>query len=216
MEGLACERGMDSTSTNRMGKHRCACAVVRACGHSFRTASNFSVEVNLHQQQGVRGSCWSVCNNVWLTTSFSQWKQILKLATWSKKRNCFLSLTQDWIFLFFGGQSWLNLFKYLVLCLDSVLSFSLRLHGYSLPGSPVHGILQARILEWVAMSPQGIFPTQGSNTGLPYCGQILSSWATRENLFSFWSNIYFYGLLFHTPPQKKKISFLNVLWFESC
>ena len=31
---------------------------------------------------------------------------------------------------------------------------------HSLPGSSVHGILQARILEWVV---QGIFPTQGSN-----------------------------------------------------
>jgi len=34
----------------------------------------------------------------------------------------------------------------------------------SLPGSSVHGILQARILEWVAMaSLQQIFQTQGSN-----------------------------------------------------
>ena len=38
----------------------------------------------------------------------------------------------------------------------------------------VHGILQARILEWVARSlRQGIFPTQGSNPGLPHCGRIL-------------------------------------------
>ena len=36
-----------------------------------------------------------------------------------------------------------------------------------LPGSSVHGILQARILEWVAMPLlQGIFPTQGSNLRL--------------------------------------------------
>ena len=34
----------------------------------------------------------------------------------------------------------------------------------SLPGFSVHGILQARILEWVAISSsRGIFPTQGSN-----------------------------------------------------
>ena len=33
-----------------------------------------------------------------------------------------------------------------------------------LPGSSLHGILQARILDWVAMpSSRGIFPTQGSN-----------------------------------------------------
>ena len=32
------------------------------------------------------------------------------------------------------------------------------------PGSSVHGILQARILEWVAISSsRGIFRTQGSN-----------------------------------------------------
>ena len=30
--------------------------------------------------------------------------------------------------------------------------------NYSLPGSSVHGILQARILEWVAMPIQGIKP----------------------------------------------------------
>ena len=34
------------------------------------------------------------------------------------------------------------------------------------PGSSVHGILQARILEWVAMPCQGTFPTQGSNLSL--------------------------------------------------
>ena len=37
------------------------------------------------------------------------------------------------------------------------------------PGSSVHGILLARILEWVATpSLQGIFPTQGSNLHLFY------------------------------------------------
>ena len=37
------------------------------------------------------------------------------------------------------------------------------------PDSSVHGIFQARILEWVAM-----FPTQGSNPGLLHCRQILN------------------------------------------
>ena len=36
------------------------------------------------------------------------------------------------------------------------------------------GILQARILEWVALL-QGIFQTQGLNPGLPPCRQILYS-----------------------------------------
>ena len=41
----------------------------------------------------------------------------------------------------------------------------------------VHGILQAKMLEWVAFPLlQGIFPTQALSPGL----QILISWATRE------------------------------------
>ena len=41
----------------------------------------------------------------------------------------------------------------------SVVSDSLQPHGCSLPGSSVHGILQARILEWVAISfSRGSFP----------------------------------------------------------
>ena len=44
----------------------------------------------------------------------------------------------------------------------------------SLPGSSVHGILQARILEWVVhFLLQGIFPIQGSKPGLPHCRQML-------------------------------------------
>jgi len=36
-------------------------------------------------------------------------------------------------------------------------------------------ILQARILEWVAMpSSRGIFPMQGSNPGLSHCRWILA------------------------------------------
>ena len=44
----------------------------------------------------------------------------------------------------------------------------------SLPGSSVHGILQARILEWIAIPFfKGIFPTRGSNLDLLHCRQIL-------------------------------------------
>ena len=42
------------------------------------------------------------------------------------------------------------------------------------PGSSVHGILQAGILEWGChVLLQGIFLTQGSNPGLPHCGQMV-------------------------------------------
>ena len=41
------------------------------------------------------------------------------------------------------------------------------------PGSSVHGILQAGILEWVAISSRVIFPTQGPNPGLLHCRWII-------------------------------------------
>ena len=44
----------------------------------------------------------------------------------------------------------------------------------NLPGSSIHGIFQARILEWVAISfIQEIFLTQGLNPGLSHCRQTL-------------------------------------------
>ena len=54
----------------------------------------------------------------------------------------------------------------------SVMSGSLRPIDCSPPGFSVHGILQARILEWVTIPFQGIFPTQGSNL----CLLSLSHW----------------------------------------
>ena len=45
---------------------------------------------------------------------------------------------------------------------------------YSLPGSSLHGILKARVLEWVAISfSRGSSLTQGSNPGLPHSRQTL-------------------------------------------
>ena len=47
-------------------------------------------------------------------------------------------------------------------CAQSCVSLCDSLN-YSTPDSSVHGISQARILEWVAILFQGIFLTQGSN-----------------------------------------------------
>ena len=41
------------------------------------------------------------------------------------------------------------------------------------PGSSVRGILQARILEWVAIPFRGIFLTRGSNPSLLPCQQVV-------------------------------------------
>ena len=54
-----------------------------------------------------------------------------------------------------------------VLVAQSCLTLCDPMHC-SPPGSSVHGILQARILEWVAIP----FPTQGLNLGLLHCRQM--------------------------------------------
>ena len=54
----------------------------------------------------------------------------------------------------------------------------------------VHGILQPRILEWVAfLFSRGSFPTQGWNPGLPHCRQILYQLTHkgRKSLKSKWN-----------------------------
>ena len=45
----------------------------------------------------------------------------------------------------------------------------------------VHGILQARILQWVAFPFQGTFPIQGSNPGLLHCMWILSQLSHKRS-----------------------------------
>ena len=62
---------------------------------------------------------------------------------------------------------------------------TLQPHGLcSLPGSSIHGVLQVRILQWVAISfSKGIFLTQRSNPADLYCRQIFTFWATREHVW---------------------------------
>ena len=49
------------------------------------------------------------------------------------------------------------------------------------PGSSVHGILQARILEWVAMpSSRGSSPAKDQSQVSHIAGRFLTIWATKE------------------------------------
>ena len=48
------------------------------------------------------------------------------------------------------------------------------------PGSTVHGILQARTLEWAATASSRGLPDPGLNTALLHCGQILHCWTTGK------------------------------------
>ena len=54
----------------------------------------------------------------------------------------------------------------------------------SLPGSSVHGILQAKVLEWVAVSFHRQFSTQESNLGFLHCRQIFY-WLIYEGISSY-------------------------------
>ena len=63
----------------------------------------------------------------------------------------------------------------------------LQPHGLKLPGSSVHGILQARLLEWAAIpfsveSSQPKDPTCVSCCSCLHWQQILYCWATKLNI----------------------------------
>ena len=75
---------------------------------------------------------------------------------------------QAWIILSVSDKS--LLFHSWRLC--SVVSLCESI-DCNLPGSSVHEISQARILEWVAILTSRLLPTQGSNLGLLHCRQIL-------------------------------------------
>ena len=72
----------------------------------------------------------------------------------------------------------------------------------SLPGSSVHGILQARILEWVAISSSRGSSQPRDSTCVSCIGrQILYCWATREDNSNYTS---------HLAPKKA----INILYWE--
>ena len=91
-----------------------------------------------------------------------------------------------------------------------VVSNSFRPLGYSLPGSSVRGISQARILEWVAISFSGESSQSRDRTHLSCIGkQIRYHWATGEALRYYTTLIWklldllrIYFLNFQTLIQK--------------
>ena len=59
-----------------------------------------------------------------------------------------------------------------------------------LSGSSIHGIFQARVLEWVAISfSRGIFLTQGLNPGLPHCRLTLYHLSYQKSPWTKWPGI---------------------------
>ena len=69
----------------------------------------------------------------------------------------------------------------------SIMSDSLWPHGLSPPGSSVHGILQARILQWVAISfSRGISSPRDWTWVSCIAGKLFTEWATREARILEW------------------------------
>ena len=103
---------------------------------------------------------------------------------------------------------YLTLDLYLAYCMCiscSVVSSLCDPMDYGLAGSSVHGIFQARILELVAIPfSRGIFPTQGSNLGLPHCNQISYHLSILDIMYIH-RNVLL--LIMNTvKPKQKKIS----------
>ena len=85
--------------------------------------------------------------------------------------------------------------KHIVCLAASIVYDSFVIMDCKPPGSYVHGILQARILDWVAISySKGIFLIQGSN---PSC---LLDWQVDS--------------LPLVPPGKPKIKYRTILEFQ--
>ena len=77
-----------------------------------------------------------------------------------------------------------------ILNLKSVVSDSLRPHDCSLPGSSTHGISQARVLEWVAISfSRGSSQPRDRTRVSCIAGRRFTIWTTREAV-KIWSYPY--------------------------
>ena len=103
----------------------------------------------------------------------------------------------------------------------------------SQPGASVHGILQTKLLEWVACPPQGIFPTQGSNPHpLSPASQVDSSLPSHQGslrclyihyCFGFFFTFYFFiffsqvlSFIIIIINWSPSISIFFVWWLANC
>ena len=126
--------------------------------------------------------------------------------------------------------------KYLLVCVLSgtVMSDSLQSHGLRLspPGSSVHGIFQARIQEWTAISSPVDLPDSGIRPicrASPALAAKLYHWITWKPLYThkkpIWNITNIMELLFRNIFQTKKqyrsinsikeiIQWINIEWIN--
>ena len=87
---------------------------------------------------------------------------------------------------------------YIYICLKwshSVVSDSLWPMDCSLPGSSVHGIFQARVLEWVTISFSRGYSQRRDRTWVSCAaGRCLTVWATRNYIYANCKSYIFFKL----------------------
>ena len=79
----------------------------------------------------------------------------------------------------------------------------------------VHGILQARILEWVGIHFSRIFPTQRSNPGLPHCRRILYHLSHQGNPWILEWVAYSFSSRSSWPRNKTEVSCIEGGFFTN-
>ena len=105
---------------------------------------------------------------------------VKKKKSWQYGSEYFLDANFPWLSRIWSN--WVIILKSLWKWSCSFVSDSCDHMDCSLPGSFIHGIFQARVLEWVAISfSRGSFPTQGLNPGLPHCRRVLYQLSHRGN-----------------------------------
>ena len=108
------------------------------------------------------------------------WAKANSQCVWNKGWQSFPIKGQMVNFISFAGHACV-LAELLQLCLTLCDPMD-----YNPPGSSVHGILQTRILEWLAMLSLGILPTRGLNQSLtPLADGFFTTSATWEALAGY-------------------------------
>ena len=122
-------------------------------------------------------------------------QHVLRLSCWFYLLPPVPEHSQVLVFAFWGFI-FLNTFLYdnsvsLLLFICSVVSDSLRPQDCSPPGSSVHGILQARILEWITISSSRGSSPPRDQTHVSCIGRwVLYQWATRKAHFINIDNLF--------------------------
>ena len=110
-----------------------------------------------------------MCEYKYSIYHFHEWNSLFRL---------YASLSKTAIFILYCTQN-------VCVCAKSLQSCPTlcKPMDFSLPGSSVHGILQARILEYCRAILQGIFPTQGSNLHFLSLSALASGFFTTSTIW---------------------------------